>query len=249
MANERDDVGVSIREVRAATQRYAKDFILEVDKLLTLAVALDVAKASLEEQVALLREELDRRVERQALLVEQLTDAEDLVRAFSAQYVEVEHANSNLASLYVASRRIHESLEREEVLSALKEIIINQIGSEEFALFERDRLGERFSLIASVGIEPERELDAAAIEDLSTSGTIRVLAVAKAEAGAGPRVIIPLKVGGRVTGAIAIYRMLSHKGELEWVDHELLKLLAEQAGIALYASSLHARQRSREVAR
>jgi hypothetical protein len=249
MANEGDDVGFSIREVRASTQKRARDFILDVDKLLTLARTLDAQKTRLEEQVALLREELNKRIERDPLLVEQLTDAEELVRAFSAAYVEVEHANSNLASLYAASRRIHESLEREEVVSALKEIIINQIGSEEFALFESDGLGERLSLIASVGVDPDRELDAAAIEDLSTSGAIHVLSASEAEAGAGPRVIIPLKVGGRVTGAIAIYRMLSHKGELEWVDHELLKLLAAHAGIALSASGLHARERSQEGGR
>jgi hypothetical protein len=249
MANERDDVGASIREVRAATERYAKDLILEVDKLLTLVLTLHAAKASLEEQVALLREEIDRRVERHAVIVEQLTDAEELVRVFSSEYVGVEQANSNLASLYVASRRIHSSLERDEVLSGLKEIIINQIGSEEFAIFERDRLGERWSLIASVGIDPERELDLAAIEDLSTSGTIHVLSASEAEAGAGPRVIIPLKVCGRVTGAIVIYRMLNHRGALEWVENELLKLLSAHAGLALYASSLHAQQRSQEVAR
>ena len=76
MVNEGDDVEVSIREVRATTQRYARDLILEIDKLLRLALALDAQKTSLEGQIALLREELNKRIERDALLVEQLTDAE-----------------------------------------------------------------------------------------------------------------------------------------------------------------------------
>jgi hypothetical protein len=146
MQNDSDDVGRYIREVRTATQKLAKDLLWENEKLLALALTLNASKISLEEQVALLREEVERRIEVHAVIVEQLTDAEESVRALSAGYVDAEQANSNLASLYAASCRLHGSLDREEVLSALKDIIINQIGSEEFAIFERH--GEELAVIA-----------------------------------------------------------------------------------------------------
>ena len=49
-----------------------------------------------------------------------------------------------------------------------------------------------------------------------------------------------VRVDGRVTGAIAIFRLLPQKQDsLEPVDEELLGLLASQAGIALYCTQLH----------
>jgi hypothetical protein len=54
-------------------------------------------------------------------------------------------------------------------------------------------------------------------------------------------------VGDRVTGVIAIYRLLSHKPELESLDHELFTLLSTHAGTALFASRLH--ESGREASR
>ena len=52
---------------------------------------------------------------------------------------------------------------------------------------------------------------------------------------------IPLRVGDRATGAIAIFRLLPQKVDgLGVLDHELFDLLASQAGVALYATALHA---------
>src|SRR5262249_39146101 len=131
--------------------------------------------------------------------------------------------------------------------TALKEIIVNQIGSEEFAIFEHR--GEELAVIASVGVDEDRALDAGAVEDIAEAGVIHVLSPSDVEAGYGPRVVIPLRVDGRVTGAIAIYRLLSHKDRLEWVDHELANFLASHAGIALYASDLFSREAARENGR
>ena len=45
---------------------------------------------------------------------------------------------------------------------------------------------------------------------------------------------IPLRVDGRVIGAIAIFRLLRHKRGLEDVDRELFALLSTQAAAALH---------------
>jgi GAF domain-containing protein len=50
---------------------------------------------------------------------------------------------------------------------------------------------------------------------------------------------------GRVIGAIALFRLLSHKSELADIDREIFDLLATQAGSALYCSRLRAERLSR----
>ena len=52
--------------------------------------------------------------------------------------LELEQLSTNLASLYVATHRIHSSLERADVLVAIEEVIVNLIGAEELAIFESD---------------------------------------------------------------------------------------------------------------
>jgi hypothetical protein len=53
---------------------------------------------------------------------------------------------------------------------------------------------------------------------------------------------LPLKLEDRVTGAIAIFRLLPQKSGLEPVDRELFDLLATHAAMALYCTALHERQ-------
>src|ERR1051325_8315784 len=68
-----------------------------------------------------------------------VTEAEEESRDFAARYVDVEQQNTNLAHLYVASYQLHGTLDRERILAAIKEVIINLIGSEELAIWEVDR--------------------------------------------------------------------------------------------------------------
>jgi nitrate/nitrite-specific signal transduction histidine kinase len=48
-------------------------------------------------------------------------------RDFAKKYIEVEEENNNLANLYVASYQLHSTLDYEEVLRIVLEIIINLI--------------------------------------------------------------------------------------------------------------------------
>jgi hypothetical protein len=52
---------------------------------------------------------------------------------------------------------------------------------------------------------------------------------------------IPLKLGERVSGAIALFRLLPQKSGLGALDRELFELLATHAATALYSSGLEAR--------
>ena len=153
-----------------------------------------------------------------------------------------------LRNVLTEATSIHSSLERDQVLTAIQEVIINLLGSEELAIFELIDGGGRLSLASAVGIDPGRTLHAAVIETLS-SGNTYVRPELTGSSSDGPALCIPLKVGERVTGVIAIYSFLSHKERLEPLDHELCALLATHAGSALYSSNLYARAKADEPAR
>ena len=66
---------------------------------------------------------------------------EDENRQFAERYLEIEEENNNLANLYVASYQLHSTLDLDEVLKIILEIVINLIGAEVFAVYMLDRRG------------------------------------------------------------------------------------------------------------
>jgi hypothetical protein len=209
--------------------------------------ALRAERDFLNERLAMFRDEADRQQGRQIELESHLREIEEANRRFSDEYLKVERQNSNLASLYVASYRLHGTVERDEVVLAIQEIVANLIGSEELAILEREPEGRELSLVASFGVDaaPLRHvvLGAGRIGRAAATGEIYVRGE---EDGGGASAAesqvtacIPLTLAGNVTGVIAIFRLLSHKPALEAADHELFDLLASQAAVALYCTRLH----------
>jgi GAF domain-containing protein len=191
------------------------------------------------------------------VLVASLSAQLDRTRAesqgYSSRYAEIETQNSNLANLYVASYRLHGTLDRKEVIDTLQEIIANLIGSEEAGLYELDEGKQTLELIASFGLAPDARrsvpLGSGRVGEAARSGAIFVAEPGASEVESGLTACIPLKLDGKVTGAVAIYRLLPQKSGFEEVDRELFELLATHAATALYCTSLHARLRAQEVAR
>lgn len=180
------------------------------------------------------REELERRV---------VSLEKEKQQQFQS-YLELEQQNTNLANLYVASHRLHSTLDRGEVLAGIQEIIINLIGSEELAVFEL-RTGERAPrLAASFGLEFRSfgEFPAEAQEAIEQSLRNSEICIGQDDgAGFRPTVCIPLLVDGRVIGVIAVFRFLQQKLGIENVDRDLFDLLSTNAATALYVSSLDER--------
>ncbi len=258
--------GAYVRKVRRDTQRYLEDLLADNQKLRMRAAGLESVTAKLErersrleDEIQLLRKERDRDQKEYERLRQQLDDLEGESRSYAERYVEVEQHNTNLANLYVAGYSLHGTLDRENLLTAVREIIINLVGCEELAIFELIRGasappegGDRdhLRLISSSNIDAEK------YRRLPISSGLIGRAVRTGEtffadgsddgdrspAEARLTACIPLEVDGRVSGAIAIFRLLPQKTEgLGVLDHELFDLLAQQAGIALYAAALHAR--------
>ncbi len=160
---------------------------------------------------------------------------------FAQRFVEVEEQNESLANLYVASHRLHSTLDSSEVVECIKEILLNMIGSEDFALFVvDDESGElvRSGYEGEAGGGPEKGRVALG------EGPEGVVALGgepffSEPAGEGPCACVPLKIKERVVGVIAIYTLLSHKKGLSVLDHKLLELLAGHAASALISSKLY----------
>jgi LytS/YehU family sensor histidine kinase len=238
------DRGHYIQKVREDTRQYIHDLLTENEKLRLRVAAIEGEKHHLEEEVNILREEVDSQRSQAIHLQQELANVEAENRRFYDQYQQVEQHNANLANLYVASYRLHTTVSRDEVLTTIHEIIINLIGSEELAVFELDPGSSVLRLVSSFGIDDGRYRDlplgSGVIGKAAASGETYLSHEwsGNGRASDEPEVTscIPLKVGGQVTGAIAIFRLLQHKKGLEAVDYELFHLLATHASTALFCT-------------
>jgi hypothetical protein len=249
-----------VERVRQDTQHYAQELLRENDRLRTLLAAVDGERLRLQErgncvdqmlqELDVLRGLVDRlRLEVEAhrrerdLLEHRLLEVESEGRRFSEKYAEVEAQNTNLANLYVASYRLHATRDRQEVLSAIQEIVANLIGSEELAVYETDADGATLKLVASYGIDPAEHaavpLGAGRIGRAAQSGgpDVGPSPAAPERAAEGElTACIPLKLDGQIIGALALFRLLPQKAGFEAIDHELFDLLATHAAAALYGT-------------
>ena len=172
-----------------------------------------------------------------------ITELEVESRRFSERYVEVEEQNTKLANLYVASYQLNGTLDRERVIAAIKEIIINLIGCEELAIWELDDLLGALILSGSFGIDAGAwasiPLGSGLIGSVAASGETYIAD----DSGPGDLVAcIPLKLDERVVGAIGIFSLLQQKQGLEPLDFELFDLLASHAASALFCTRYFAKQ-------
>ncbi len=235
--------------------RMTEDLLADYDAMREAVERLEQDRVRLHEQLARAQQELVRRERDRDALHARLAEIERESRRFSEEYVEVERRNNDLMNLYVASYRLHATVERREIVSTIQEIVANLVGCEEQALFELDRSAGLLRLVASVGVDPELYASVrpgqGAIGRCVASGETYVAARAGARADTEPDLTacIPLRLDGQITGAIALFRMLPQKPQLEDVDHELFDLLATHAATALYCTALHARQALPSAAR
>ena len=195
---------------------------------------------------ARLREELVNRIEgleheRQDTL-ERLKSLEDENRSFAERFLQIEEENNNLANLYVASFQLHSTLDLQEVLRIVVEIVINLVGAEVLCVFALDERTNKLEPVAAEG----RERASFRAVPLGTGGI--GAAVAQGEivyrepgqaGGDEPLVCIPLCVGNKPIGAIALFELLVQKDRFTPLDHELFTLLGGHAATAMLAAQLH----------
>jgi hypothetical protein len=234
-------------KVLESTRQYVTELLEENGSLRGQLSSYEDEQYRLRQQIQELRMKVDSRQNEQKRLVDEKRKIESESQEQAVRFADIEKQNGDLANLYVASYQLHGTVDREEVLQAIKEIVINLIGSEEFGIYEQKH--EEISLVDSFGARagdtPIREILERGL-DRSLEGA-EVLASDGSEPEGAPLVCIPLRLGTSVVGAIVIFELLAHKAGLEHIDFELFDLLAAHAAPALYLAELHA-GRQEEVA-
>lgn len=180
-------------------------------------------------------------------ILRELRSAESKNLEDAKRYVEIEEENNNLANLYVASYRLHSSLDVDEVLKTIVEIVSNLIGAEVFAVYVCDVSSDMLGAVASEGEPlsafPTLKLGEGLVGRSVLEGEIVLgdpSAPGKSPSNGGePVVCVPLRVDDRPVGAVAIYKMLQQKDSFSSLDDELFALLAGHAATAIFASRLY----------
>ena len=182
-------------------------------------------------------------------IIAQLRSVESENQQFAERYLEIEEENNNLANLYVASYQLHSTLDPNEVLKVIVEIVINLIGAELFCVYvcEEDGPGAALKPVASEGA-PVSDFDALPLDSSPVGEAVRdgevvtgdPTAVGEPGTIGDPVVCIPLRVDDKPVGAIVIHRLLQQKDGFSPLDHELFTLMAGHAATAIFASQLYA---------
>jgi transcriptional regulator with GAF, ATPase, and Fis domain len=232
---------------------FTKELMLENERLEMETRQLEKANEELrlraiaEEDVSSLEESVNKLQREKMELLNRYRQVEEENRDFVSKYLEIEEENNNMANLYVASYQLHSTLDFQEVVSIIMEIIINLIGAEVFGLLLLDEKTGYLSAVAMEGFNvdefPKIKLGDGIIGQSAASGQSYFAEGGSKQEGPpnplNPIVCVPLKIKERVIGAVVVYRLLKQKEKFENVDYELFSLLAGHAATAIFSAKLY----------
>jgi hypothetical protein len=199
--------------------------------------------AHLEQKVALLTEENDELSKQNQEFRERFNNIEEEYHEHGERFLKIEKQKTELINMYVALHNLHSTIDYDRVVSALKEIVINLIGSELFGIYLLDAETEQASILAGEGLEE----GVPNTIDLRSGYALEIVKSGRAKVGIHgsgrldteiptPIACIPLKVGDQVIGLVSIYELLAQKASFEEVDFALFELLGTHAGTAIFSS-------------
>lgn len=232
-------------------KEFTEEILKENEKLrYRIAVLQNKAQESADEEVKTEIEKLKKKneeLEREKnFLEEKYKEVEEENKDFAKRYIEIEEQNNNLANLYVASYQLHSTLDFQEVVQIVMEIIINLIGAEEFSIMLLDEKTNELSIVSNEGMDDYNkksiELGKGVIGQVARSGEsyyINQDPESESIDFAHPLACIPLKIKEHVIGVICIYKLLVQKDSFSAVDYELFTLLAGHAATAIFSSKLY----------
>jgi transcriptional regulator with GAF, ATPase, and Fis domain len=231
-------------------KEFIQDLLKENERLRYQVAALQSQSGDsrgLEAELEILRKRLEQ-VEREKRELEAAYQrVEEENKDFAQRYVEVEEQNNNLANLYVASYQLHSTLDFQEVVQIVMEIVINLIGAEVFSIMLLDEKTNELGVIAHEGYEegfafPSIRIGEGIVGTVARTG--EPYYINQAEAGYRvdfhhPIACIPLKIKENVIGVLNIGKLLVQKDAFTAVDYELFSLLAAHAATAIFSSKLY----------
>jgi hypothetical protein len=245
-----------IIKVLEETKVFTQNLLKENDRLRLMVASLKAEKenssevrkkpedilGSLEERFEYIVTENNRLQRELDLIKDEITKADTESRDYHSRYLELEQQNEMLANLYVTISRLHSTLQFQEVIEIIKEIIINLVGSESFAIFWIDEPTRELRYVAGEG-EAAMEQDSLPIGQniIGKAAQSGEIFISMNEGNShDPMACIPLKSVNRVIGVIVIYHLLAHKSTFSQTDFELFSLMADHAASAIISSMLFA---------
>jgi uncharacterized protein (TIGR02266 family) len=203
------------------------------------------------------RQEVEQKqlvAENQRLLA-RIGELEQENREFVDQLIEIEQGNNNLTNLYIASTRLHSELDERRVKDIIKEVVINFVGAEKFALLMINEEDKSLKFETGEGFEdevfPRLSSEAEPWQEVVSGGESYFQSGSVVVGSDDPRLpiaAIPLRINDRSMGVLAIYRLFVQKECFAQVDYQLFSMMAEHAAIALFTSSLYSTsERKRET--
>jgi len=133
----------------------------------------------------------------------------------------------------------------EELVDVIDEIVVDEIGAEEYAIFEVDHGGAHLNLLGCAGINPEplREVGwgEGVVGKVAASGRLFIKPDGLHDdcvfSEDSVTACIPLKHSGRLTGAVAIFGVSPAKDSFTPSDFVMFDLLSRHAAAALYTAA------------
>lgn len=186
-----------------------------------------------------LRCQLDATKEALAAAEAKLAAVEAVHARCDEQIRELSLRNSNLVQLTVASQLLCAGGEREDVLNAIEEIIVNMIGSEEIAILEHLPSEGKVRLTRTRGIDGRSPRFKRAVEPIREAIATGHVVLPR---GREITAVIPLRLESTLFGVVAVFRLLEQKPELDELDHELMELLGRQGAVAIFSTAFRSTQ-------
>lgn len=235
-----------VQKLTASAQKHAEELFEQNERLKSLVASLEEKHTQISEELSSLREERDALRAERGKLKHVLDEALAQNRRDIERSALVEQQCTSLANLYVATFKLHGSLERSDVLAAISEIVVNLVGCENFGVFER--AGADLALIGEFPSHPcpTRAISAESgfVSDVFNANGPWIAGRDPMPASPIPEdvsAVIPLRLRSELTGAIVLFNLLPQKGgTFGDVDLELMDLLTAHAATALYASRANA---------
>lgn len=237
LAHENDELGQLIGEVRQLLDGLEPGLAAggaEGESDVELRERVTAQRAELSELRARLAVHEDRRLQDRRRLLERQHQA--------------------LMMLYVATHRLLEAQEPEEVYEVIFEVVANLIGCEEVAIYhlvERDG-ASILTAGSTLGLQPERiaarvVVGEGLIGEAAARGERVIPSSSTATASPaherGISACVPLLFAERTEAVLVLYGLLDHKPEgLTDLDHRVLDMLMNQAGLALRVAAMRANE-------
>jgi len=143
--------------------------------------------------------------------------------------------------LEAARRRLANASDHDDALEAVREIVGNLLGCEEMGLFQVDR---DVRILWSFGITPEQHNSLRDLADVGLHRIMRGECHFEFTPGDGnsslrrTQAFVPIRRGNHTVAVLAILKLLPQKQGFDRPDLDLLAVLSEEAGKALFGSTL-----------